>query len=235
MTNQNQYLPYITDSKLEAAVSNVLSAFRKAQGTTDIHKNIIDPFSALFEVSLSSISYDKWIEKEKIRQAQKSLQNSIGYFHQEILGNLNGWQNLGVGQTIDICNPNKRIIAEIKNKYNTTKGSDKVRIYDTLLDSLSRPKYHQFTAYYVEIIPSSKKHYNDCFTPSDNKTKQPRPRNEKIRKISGQDFYDLATDCEQSLKMLFDVLPKVISNLTSSTELSSSEKFAFQELFNKAF
>jgi hypothetical protein len=35
--------------------------------------------------------------------------------------------------------------------------------------------------------------------------------------------------------MLFDVLPQVISHLTSIAELSSSEKFAFQDLFNKAF
>ena len=52
----------------------------------DLHSNIIDPFSAIFEASFQKIPLSEWIEKEKIRQVQKSFQNEIDTFHQKLLG-----------------------------------------------------------------------------------------------------------------------------------------------------
>jgi len=48
-----------------------------------------------------------------------------------------------------------KIIAEIKNKYNTTKGADKKTLYDNLELALLN-KYKGYTGYYVEIIPKGK-------------------------------------------------------------------------------
>lgn len=39
---------------------------------------------------------------ETTRQAQKTLQNHIGDFHQNILGSVDGWINLKVGSIIDL-------------------------------------------------------------------------------------------------------------------------------------
>ena len=33
---------------------------------------------------------------------QKSFANAIGEFHQNIIGHINGWENLGRGQIVDL-------------------------------------------------------------------------------------------------------------------------------------
>lgn len=235
------YLPYISDEKLVEITTKVVVAVQNAEQTIDenLHKNTIDPFYALFEGAIYSMDFEEWIEREKIRKIQKTLQNAIGDFHEKILGNIPGWVSLGTGHIIDIKNENKKIIAEIKNRFNTTKGSQQVVIYDDLLKCLEFSEYHNFTAYSVGIIPKDDNTYNKIydipFTPPDNKTKQRRPINDKIRIISGPAFYDLATDTENSLSMLFEVLPKVISDITNLPELSTEQKALFKTLFERAF
>jgi hypothetical protein len=234
------YLSYISDDDLENAVQIVVNCIRQVQAkpATSIYKNVIDPFSAIFDGVVEGTSFADWLNKEKIRQNQKTVQNAIGEFHQSIIGSIPGWQNLKTGKNIDVCNLNLNIIAEIKNKHNTVKGSDRTVIYDTLLYTLQLPDYQGFTAYYVEIIPKKDRNnifYNRPFTPSDNKTKMKRPQNSSILIIDGCSFYDLATGVPKSLHMLFDVLPDVISKVAGVRGVSKAEKAKFKQLFDRAY
>ncbi len=104
------YLPYISDEKLVEITTKVVVAVQNAEQTIDenLHKNTIDPFYALFEGAIYSMDFEEWIEREKIRKIQKTLQNAIGDFHEKILGNIPGWVNLGTGHIIDIKNENKK-------------------------------------------------------------------------------------------------------------------------------
>lgn len=95
-----------------------------------------------------------WLKQEEARLVQKTLQNLVGNFHQEILGHMDGWTNLRTGSVVDLLNSEQKIIAEVKNKYNTTKGNHKKVIYDDL-HSLIRTEFPGYTGYYVEIIPKS--------------------------------------------------------------------------------
>jgi len=229
------YLPYISDHDLTNAVKEVVKCISKVQAKADkaMYNNVIDPFSAIFDGVTLGISLEDWLKMEKIRQTQKTVQNAIGKFHQDILGSIPGWENLGKG--VDIRNKSLNIIAEIKNKYNTVKGSDKVGIYDYLSHALNHPEYDGFTAYYVEIISKNKTSYNQPFTPSDRKTKTRRPVNESIRQVSGQKFYALTTGESEALSMLFDVLPDVISKVAGVNKLSEQQQAYFRTLFNRAY
>ena len=178
------------------------------------------------------VCLEEWMEQEKSRQIQKTLQNSLGEFHQGILGAADGWENLGTGHVFDILNKQKKIIAEIKNKYNTTKGNHKIAIYDDLVAQLNS-QYKGFMSYYVEIIPAKKGAYNKPFTPSDNKTKKRRPINKSIRVIDGKSFYALATGDENALRKVYEVLPRVISDILGG-EKDKQEK-SFMELFDRAY
>lgn len=234
------YLPYIADNDLESAVQTVVNCIFqvKARPADSLYKNVIDPFSAIFDGVVNRMSFDDWLLREKVRQDQKTVQNAIGEFHQKIIGSIAGWQNLGRGQLIDVCNPGLKIIAEIKNKYNTVKGSERISIYDNLLSALQRPTYQDFTAYYVEIIPKKDKNnliYNRPFTPSDNKTKTSRSPNPKILVIKGQDFYALASGVPEALSMLFDILPDAISKVAGVKQLTQAEKERFRTLFDRAY
>jgi len=208
------YLSFIADDALISVVTHLLAVAQKARtkADKDFDRNVIDPFAVLFEMSGFKTDQAVWLAGEKNRQAQKSLQNHVGAFHQTILGMMNGWQDLGTGSVIDAVCPDKKLIAEIKNKHNTVKGSDKVKVYDHM-ETLVMTKGHQykdFTAYYVEVIPKSGLRYNKEFTPPDSAKGQPRRANPLIRQIDGYSFYALATGVPDALEQLFMVLPDVI-------------------------
>lgn len=192
----------------------LISAYQAEISETDLRKNTLDVFSATLESVIKGISFDEWLEQEKKRQIQKTLQNKVGDLHQKILGTLSGVQDLGVGGVVDIVCQEKSLIAEIKNKHNTTKGNHKIAIYDDLKSVLiAKPEIK--TAYYVEILPKNGKKYNKPFAPSDNKTKQNRPSDERIRQIDGQSFYELLTGNPNTLRELYVLLAQVASEVLS--------------------
>ncbi|NMG22591.1 Eco47II family restriction endonuclease [Brasilonema bromeliae] len=229
------YLSYIADDDLKSAVKIVVDCILETQQKAEeaMYKNVIYPFSAIFDGAVQGFDLNDWLTKERARQSQKTVQNQIGYFHQNILGSIPGWRVLPQG--FDICNDTRQIFAEIKNKYNTVKGSDKFGIYDYLSNRLNEPDYQGFTAYYVEIIPNTKKPYDRAFTPSDRTTSTRRPLNEKIRQISGQAFYDMATGVPGALSMLFNVLPDVIGEVSGLDRLSEQQRASYKTLFDRAY
>lgn len=210
------YLQLISDEDLVTATKNLLdkAANIKVAAERTMHRNVVDPFSSIFQIVGFELNYDEWLTGEITRQAQKSLQNHVGDFHQNILGCVEGWVNKRTGNVIDLVNDDKKIIAEVKNKHNTVKGSDLVGLYDTL-ELAVEPKmsiYNGYMAYYVTIIPNKAERINKPFVPSDNKKGQRRAENEDIRIIDGASFYELVTGDLNALRNLFSVLPRVISN-----------------------
>lgn len=229
-------LSFISDEILTKAVSGLLDVATNAREKADknFNRNVIDPFAVLFEMSGFQVEEQTWLTGEKNRQAQKTLQNHVGAFHQTILGNIPGWKDLDTGGVMDVVCPERKIIAEIKNKHNTVKGSDKVKVYD-MMDRAVMTKGHQykgFTGYYVEIIPKSANRYDKPFTPPDNQTGQPRTANPLIRQIDGYSFYALATGVQDALPQLFAALPDVIENC--SNYRFTDRAFASQ-FFQKAY
>ena len=204
--------------------------------TGEFGKNVIDPFAALFEMSGFEIDYDTWLKSETTRQAQKTLQNHIGDFHQNILGYSKGWTNMKVGNVIDLVSENNKAIAEIKNKYNTISGGKLSDLYYSL-DKLVSPKssiYKGYTAYYVAVIPKKGERFNKPFTPSDKDKGEKCPVNEHIREIDGASFYSLVTGSESALEDLFDVLPEVIM-VCSEGKYQIKDKKKLKGFFNSAY
>ncbi|HOW60258.1 MAG TPA: Eco47II family restriction endonuclease [Candidatus Moranbacteria bacterium] len=232
---KKQLLPFIKNEDLYKHVKMVLNVAKNATNNAEkkIYSNVIDPFSALFDASNQNISLSEWIKQEKSRQTQKTLQNAIGEFHQNILGSMSGWENLKTGSVSDLSNKNKKIIAEVKNKYNTTKGNHKTAIYDDF-KKLLKKDYKGYEAYYVEIIPKGRNVYNKPFTPPDNRTGKRRPKNIKIKIIDGKTFYDLASGYPESLKQLYLALPTAISNVLGK-KVNKVKSNEFVALFKKAY
>ncbi|MBL6735428.1 MAG: Eco47II family restriction endonuclease [Shewanellaceae bacterium] len=187
----------------------------------DLYKNTLDCFSATFDAMTQGITLDDWVKQEASRKRQKSKQNVVGEIHQVILGTLAGVENLKTGKVVDTLCHEKKIVAEIKNKHNTTKGNHKKNIYDDLERMLDI--YEGYTGYYVEILPKSTKPYNECFSPSDNNAAtdalKKRPINEKIRVIDGASFYEIITGDGEALKTLYALLPQVIYEILDENEL----------------
>ncbi|HFA48203.1 MAG TPA: Eco47II family restriction endonuclease, partial [Bacteroidetes bacterium] len=163
-------LNWIGDDDIKKTVQFLLNRAEEANSVAkkNFGKNVIDPFSALFTMSGFDLDFQTWLNAEVTRQSQKTLQNHIGKFHQDILGSVCDFEDLGTGNIVDLVSDKNKIIAEVKNKYNTISGGKLSDLYKSL-ERLVMPKsskYKGFTAYYVAIIPKNKNRYDKPFTPS---------------------------------------------------------------------
>lgn len=210
------------DENIEGLILTLIENFKVKAFKKDIHENILDPFSSMIEASINELNFEGWIKAEKTRQHQKTLQNTIGNLHQKLLANIEGVDDLGVGEILDIVCHDKKIIAEIKNKHNTTKGNHKKEIYDDIASLLKTEKYKGYTGFYVEIIPSKPVLFNVSFTPPDNVTKTNKPRRKDIRKIDGKSFYTLLTGDENAIFKMYKTVSKI---LVDKYNLKTSEQF----------
>jgi len=230
------YLSFISDEDLITQVKLVLEKFTEDRPVGNVMKNQ-DPFTLAFTASATGLGINHLFEQEKFRQSQKAVQNRIGYFHQGVIGNSQGWvdNGTGTGKLIDVENFTKQIVAEIKNKHNTVKGSDKKGVYDDLAQAISRPGREDFTAYYVEIIPKNREVKNRPFTPSDNAQRgKRRPLTQQIREIDGKSFYAMVGGYPDALKDLYYVLPTVIYDITGISS-SRQEKEAFRKVLDSIY
>lgn len=227
-------IEFLEYSKLYNLCNDIVEILQKSISTKEktLYKNVIDPFSAIFDASFNKISLSEWIREEKVRQIQKTFQNEVGKFHQKVLGCVEGWEDLKNGGVVDIINKDKMIIAEIKNKFNTTKGNHKVAIYDDF-SSLLEGKYKDYTAYYVAIITKNK--FVKPFTPSDNRTKIRRPENKSILEIDGQSFYEMVTGDKNAIYKIYKTIPYILSDILKSDTSKILSDPLYEELFKKAF
>lgn len=232
------YLNWIEDKLLIDAVSHLIEIGKSSQKEAEakFNKNVIDPFSALFQMAGFEIDYKGWVTSEKTRQSQKTLQNHIGNFHQNILGSIEGWENLKTGNVMDLLSTENEILAEIKNKHNTVKGSDLSGLYKSM-EAAIMPKssrYKDFTAYYITIIPKKPERFDHTFTPSDKETGSKMPKNDKIRIIDGASFYSMVTGVDSALEQLYDCLPKVIEDSIGMV-FSKTDTQNLKEFFGSAY
>lgn len=231
-------LKWISDKNLNDAVDHLLKKAEEAKANAQVEfgKNVIDPFSAMFEIAGFDVDYSAWLKSETNRQAQKTLQNHIGDFHQTILGHSKGWENMKTGNVMDLVSDKHKIIAEVKNKFNTISGGKLADLYHSLQGQVmpKNSRYKGYTAYYVAIIPKKPKRFDIEFTPSNKEQGEKCPANAKIREIDGASFYDLVTGHKNALENLFDVLPEVILEC-SKGRYKIKDKLKLKEFFNAAY
>lgn len=233
------YLSFISDADLEREVGLLLSTAEKASEKAEksLHRNVVDPFAMLFEIYGFELSIEEWQIREASRQAQKSLANAIGNFHQNVLGCVNGWSNVKTGKVNDLVNDERSIVAEVKNKHNTVKGDSLAGLHSKLSNLVTTKNgiYYQYTAYYVQIIPKSSLRFDKVFEPSDNERGAKVKAYENVRTIDGATFYDLATSREHSLRDLYLSLPHVVSKLKNSEVATTEYSQFFETHFRRVY
>lgn len=238
------YLNFINDDDLVGLVSEVLrkgiEAKNKVKEEKNFNKNVIDPFTTLFDAAVSGFDHDTWKESEATRQYQKTLTNSVGMLHQKLLGHAEGWVDLGVGGEVDLKNDDRKIIAEIKNKHNTLTGGKLADQYHNLVSKVAKKtsQYSGYTAYFVNIVPKKPEPFNEPFTPSDPTTGAKVSSNINIRIIDGASFYALVTGYENALETFYNCLPEVIDQAFEKlnfNNMSLQDAEPFKQYFIKAF
>lgn len=231
-------LSWITDEQLKLALGKLIDAVKKGKkkAEKDFSRNVVDPFAATLTMSLFGLAFEQWKHTELHRQAEKSLTNAVGGFHQNVLGSIRGWEDLHTSNQVDIVNHERKIIAEIKNKYNTLNAGGVVALYKRLNELVNNKSsyFKGYTAYYVTIIPRTPEGIDTIFAPSDNATGERCKYDDKIRAIDGLRFYALASGSSTAFPDLYKVLHQAL-HLFNIPYLSAMDRFFLQDLFSKAF
>ncbi|MEZ5049239.1 MAG: Eco47II family restriction endonuclease [Saprospiraceae bacterium] len=122
---ENKYVDFIPDAHLIQCISNLYSSYIKAKAKitkSKFFKNKIDIFKLTFDAKFNDVDEISIINSEILRQIDKSINNSIGTFHEQILGGIDGFE-IGNLSGFDIKAINNTLFADIKNKHNTMNSS----------------------------------------------------------------------------------------------------------------
>ncbi|UWD34477.1 Eco47II family restriction endonuclease [Mesomycoplasma molare] len=194
------------------------------------NKNIIDPIKLLFDKNILNKTYKEIIELELHRQRDKSNNNAIGYFHQNIFKYIKNCKIPKEGWDIIYEDEISKTVyyIEMKNKHNTMNSSSAkstyIRMQNHLLNSKDKEKS---ICALVEII--SKKSDDSEWVITLEKEKQ--LPNKRIRKISIDKFYEIVTGDKNSFKNLCTQLPKTIEKIiTNDSKFKIEKDTVFDEL-----
>lgn len=126
---------------------------------SEFKKNVIDPIKLTFDAHVYQRPIEKVIEDEVLRQLNKTNENLIGYFHQNMFRYFgNGWEVPALGvDGWDVENHQLNIFAEFKNKHNTMNANGAKSVHARmrgLVEGNTRA-----ICYLVEVIAKKKPKY----------------------------------------------------------------------------
>ncbi|RLD85423.1 MAG: Eco47II family restriction endonuclease [Bacteroidetes bacterium] len=208
---KNKYVDFISDKHFLSCVANIHNSYLKAKANISkkkFYKNKIDTIKLTFDAKFNDIDEEKVIEVEILRQIDKSINNSIGTFHEQILGGIEGFE-MGNLSGFDIKSKDNTLFADIKNKHNTMNSSAS----ESLFQKLARyaDTYKKAKCYWVQILAKSS--FNENWYGEINGKEYSHSR---VYKISGDQFYALLTKQDDALFQLYKALPLVIEDYLNS-------------------
>lgn len=218
-------LSFISEKDFTNHVKDTIDKYGEKLESFDIvrfNKNIVDPIKMIFDKTVYQTSWDEIVGNEIFRQRDKSNNNDIGYFHQRIFQYINnchvpdngtegGWDvifQVPEGITLPEGDIVHTVYVEMKNKHNTMNsaaaGKTYIKMQSQLLDD------DDCACFLVEAI--AKKSQNIKWsTTVDGKSVS----HKKIRRVSLDQFYALATGQEDAFYKMCMVLPKVIEKVVN--------------------
>lgn len=215
----NKYVNFITDEHLLSCIKELHQSYLRAKKNitkSKFYKNKIDTIKLTFDSKFNGIDEKELIETEILRQIDKSINNSIGTFHEQILGGINGYE-VGNLSGFDIKAENDTLFADIKNKHNTMNSSSA----EALFQKLARyaDDYKQAKCYWVQIL--AKNSFNEHWKGDINGKEYSHSR---VFKISGDQFYALLSGDENAFYNLYKALPTAIDDYLKSIKASTKQK-----------
>lgn len=228
----NKYVDFVSDEDFLECTKWVCDGYSRVKlfSEQDIHRNTVDPFKLVFDIVNNQMTFEEWIENEKIRQGDKTINNRIGEFHQKLLGKVQGWEDLGTGNEskVDLRRKDNTMFIELKNKYNTVNSDSLSKVRDKLEKILKA--HPDSTCYWAYIIG---KHGNsgDIIWIA-----KGRSENQRLRILWGEKVYELVTGDKKALRKVWNALPIALSDiLETKLLLSVEEKKKLLRFFSFAF
>ena len=226
----HNYLSFISDEHLLLCIENLHNSYLKAKANISkkkFYSNKIDTIKLTFDSKFNNLDEETLIKSEIARQIDKSINNSIGTFHEQILGGINGYE-IGNLSGFDIKATDNTLFADIKNKHNTMNSSSAESLFQKLANYADT--YKKAKCYWVQIL--AKNSFTEKWQSEINGKEYSHSR---VYKISGDQFYKLLSGNENALFELYEVLPKAISDfLATKNEHTKNENSALSEISQTA-
>jgi hypothetical protein len=214
----NKYLSYISDEHLLSCIENLHNSYLKAKANVSKKKfylNKIDTIKLTFDASFNELDEVTLIKTEINRQIDKSINNSIGTFHEQILGGIQGFE-VGNFSGFDIKAVDDTLFADIKNKHNTMNSSSAESLFQKL--ATYADTYKKSKCYWVQIL--AKNSFNEKWSGEINGKEYSHSR---VYKISGDQFYKLLSAKDNALFELYSILPQAISDHLNTIKTEESQ------------
>lgn len=224
---KNKYVDFISDEHFLKCVGNLHKAYLKAKSNISkksFYANKIDTIKLTFDSKFNDIDEESLIQAEILRQIDKSINNSIGAFHEQILGGISGFE-VGNLSGYDIKAIDNSLFADVKNKHNTMNSSSAESLFQKLAKYANENK--KAKCYWVQILAKSS--FYELWQGEINGKEYSHSR---VYKISGDQFYALLSGNENALFEMYQKLPIVVNDYLNSIGKSelSEENSALDEI-----
>lgn len=194
---KNKYVDFVSDDHLLKCIENLHGSYLKAKADVSkkkFYSNKIDTIKLTFDSRFNDIDEENIIELEILRQIDKSINNSIGTFHEQVLGGIKGYE-VGNLSGFDIKAEDDTLFADIKNKHNTMNSSSAESLFQKLARFADNYKAKgSFNEHWRgDIIGKEYSH-------------------SRVFKISGDRFYAILSNQDDAFLQLYKALPIAIKD-----------------------
>ena len=209
-------LDFISEEDFKKHVQETIMKYGEKLKSYDLKRfnsNLIDPIKLIFYKSIYKTSWEEIVNNEIFRQRDKSNNNDIGYFHQNIFSHFKGCEVPQEGWDVIYRNPDgiqmpdgdlvHTIYVEMKNKHNTMNSASSAKTYIKMQSQILDDD--DCACFLVEAI--AKKSQNIKWSTMVDKKKV---QHKLIRRVSMDQFYAILTGEEDAFYRTCMVLPQVI-------------------------
>lgn len=219
----NKYnLGFISDENIFKHVKETVQQYSANINLKEFNKNIVDPIKLTFDAKVYRRTLKEVVDSECIRQMDKSNNNHIGYFHQNLFRYAgNGWSVPAVG--FDVVNEEKHIFVEMKNKHNTMNSAAAQKTYMKMQNKIIRDS--KATCMLVEVIATRSQDKTWVAT-----VDKERFENEHIRRVSMDKFYEIVFGDPLAFAKLCKALPSILDDVIKELGDSTNQNTVFTEL-----
>lgn len=215
-------LGFISDEDIFNHVKTTVLKYKTFINLKMFNKNLIDPIKLTFDAKVYGKTFEEIIESECIRQIDKTNNNHIGYFHQNLFSYAgNGWYIPKTG--FDVANEERKIYVEMKNKHNTMNFASAHATYIKMQHQLL--KVSNSTCMLVEVIAKQSQNKPWKIT-LDNQQYE----HDNIRKVSIDKFYEIVFNDADVFMKLCKALPTILDDVIGETDKGLINNRVYSEL-----
>ena len=214
-------LNFISEEDFKKHVRATIMKYGEKLESYDLRRfnsNLIDPIKLIFDKSVYRTSWEEIVNNEIFRQRDKSNNNDIGYFHQNIFSYFDGCEVPQAGWDVIYKNPNgiqmpdgdivHTLYVEMKNKHNTMNSASSAKTYIKMQGQILEDD--DCACLLVEAI--AKKSQNIKWT---TKVDVKNVQHRLIRRVSMDQFYAILTGEENAFYKMCMVLPQTIKEVVN--------------------